>query len=92
MANHPINRNQVSSGNENICTRQIKAPNAGKKGTHGVLNGRGSSGLVLRSTIIPTQTIANASRVPIDTNSPKRLIGKTPAKIIAKAPVINELT
>ena len=42
-------------------------------------NGRGISGLVLRSTMIPAETMTNASSVPIETSSPRRAIGNAPA-------------
>lgn len=71
----------MSSGKASICAKHIPAPRIGTKGTNGVLKGRIMSGCVLRSTIMDTQTIVNASSVPIETNSPNTLIGKRPAMI-----------
>ena len=82
----------MSTGSETICAKQINAPRIGTVGTQGVLNGRGISGCVFLKTMILIHTIANASKVPIDTNSPKILIGKMPAKIIATEQVIMVLT
>src|ERR1039457_4934531 len=72
--------------------RQMSAPSIGITGTKGVLNGLTRSGLDLRSTRILIQTIAKASNVPIDTSSPRILIGKIPAKTSATLPVRMVLT
>jgi len=68
--------------------RQINAPNRGTNGTQGVLNGRGAFGSVFLIMSIPMQTIINASNVPIETSSPRRLIGNNPAMMAVKKPVI----
>jgi len=91
IAIQTINRNQVAPDSAAICAKQITAPSMGTRGTKGVRNGRGMSGRVFRSTITLIQTMVNASNVPIETNSPRILIGNTPARIIATAPHRMEL-
>ena len=71
---------------------QIPAPKRGTTGTNGVLKARGISGLFTLKITIPIQTMAKANNVPIETNSPKMLIGKIPASINAMEPVIRVLT
>ena len=85
---HNTKRAHVSKGKENICDRQITIPAIGTNGTHGVLNGRGVSGCVLRKKSIPPHTITKAKRVPILTNSPNMLIGSAPAMMAAAPPVM----
>lgn len=86
---HRIKRNQVSQGKNIICKRHIAAPSIGTRGTNGVLNGLFTSGDIFLRTIIETQTITKAIRVPIYTNSPRILIGNTPAIIAEAIPVTN---
>ena len=66
----------------------MDAPRTGTSGTSGVLNGRLSSGRFTRKKITPMQTIAKASNVPIETNSPRISIGSIPARMQATDPVI----
>ena len=87
-----ISLNHVSRGNDAICKKQIDAPRIGTRGTHGVLKGRLISGLDFLSTSTLIQTIIKARRVPIETNSPRILIGSIPAIIMAIVPVIIVLT
>jgi hypothetical protein len=87
-----INLNQVSQGRENICNRQNPAPSNGISGTNGVLNGRGISGFDLRRNMMAIHTMVNASKVPMETNSPSMLIGSMPARIRATKPVSIVLT
>lgn len=76
---HTINLSQVSKGKASICDRHIKTPNIGTRGTRGVLNGRSTSGRVLRRIIIDIHTSVKAINVPIDTSSPSTFIGRSPA-------------
>lgn len=87
MAIQVKRRIHVSNGREDIIKKQTSAPKIGTTGTHGVLKPRIASGSALRRIIIPTQTITKASNVPIDTSSPNKPIGKSPAKKAAKLPV-----
>ena len=87
IAIHTNRRIQVSKGNEDIMKKQTSAPSIGTKGTQGVLNPRIASGSDFLNIIIPTHTITNASKVPMDTNSPSKPIGNSPAKKAAKLPV-----
>src|SRR6218665_918496 len=84
MASHTNKRIQVSSGNENIMTRQVTIPRIGTNGTNGVLNGRSASGCCLRRIKIPRQTMTKANKVPILVISPTTLIGTKPAKRLMK--------
>ena len=61
-------------------------PSEGISHTNGTLNGRFNSGCVLRNTITDVQTMANAIKVPIDTNSVSALSGKMPAIIQVTIP------
>ena len=76
---HPISLSHVFQGRDNIWMIHIAAPNNGKNGTNGVLNGRFRLGCVLRSTTMEIHTIVNAIRVPIDTNSLRTCKGNRPA-------------
>jgi len=92
IAIHIISLAQVSQGNESIWRIQIPAPKMGISGTQGVLNGRGISGFLTLRMMIPMQTMAKASKVPIDTSSPRILIGRIPASTRATKPVMRVLT
>ena len=70
----------------------MDAPRIGTTGTHGVLNGLRISGLDFLNTRTLRQTIIKARRVPIETSSPRILIGRMPAITIATEPVIIVLT
>ena len=59
-------------------------PAIGTKGTRGVLNVLGASGIFLRITITPIQTNTKANKVPILTICPKSLTGTKPAKMLTK--------
>ena len=82
-----IKRHHVSEGKDAICKKHIPAPKIGTKGTKGVLKGRSASGRDLRSIITLTQTMTKANNVPMETNSPRILIGNNPATIAATDPV-----
>lgn len=86
MMSQMKSRNHVSNGNPSIINKEIAMPMIGTNGTIGVLNGRGRSGFVLRIIQTPAQTITNASKVPMLTNSPRIEIGMTEAKMATKIP------
>ncbi len=60
-----INRNQFAGPRVYINPEQTIMPRIGINGTSGVRKGLGRSGLVLRRTIMPMQTMTNANSVPI---------------------------
>lgn len=80
---HINNLIQVSGGRNTICNKENIAPKGATIWTSGVLNGLGISGLVILKINTAMLTIAKASNVPIDTNSPNNLIGKVAATNIA---------
>src|SRR6185437_51801 len=71
-----------------IHQRENNMPRIGTRGTHGVLNGRGKSGLRRRNTHTPAETMANASRVPMFTMSPSWLMGSDAASSATKKPTL----
>ena len=76
---HIISLDHVAHGRDAICIMQRAAPNNGRTGESGALNGRLRSGRVLRRTTTDIHTTANAIRVPIDTSSLKTWRGNKPA-------------
>ena len=56
----------------------------GTKGTNGVLNDLGASGIFLRIIRFPKQTKENAKKVPMLTICTKSLIGINPSNSITK--------
>ncbi len=78
----------MSNGRAIICDKQITMPAIGTQGTNGVLNGRGISGFDFLKIIMLKQTITKASNVPIETSSPNKPIGKTPAIRAENKPVM----
>src|SRR2546428_12004222 len=64
-----------------------KAPAGATNQTQGVLNTRGRFGSRRRSTRIPTDTITNASSVPIETRLAASRIGRVAAKKATVTPV-----
>src|SRR5581483_5867677 len=79
-------RTQVSQGRNTIISSDTSAPIMGTNGTHGVLNGRGMSGLRRRMSHTPMQTITNASIVPMLTSSPRIEMGMVAANSPTKMP------
>src|SRR2546430_8325780 len=65
-----MSRSHVRHGSDFIRYAAEKAPAGATNHTHGVLNARGRLGSRMRSTNTPTDTMTNASRVPIDTRLP----------------------
>ncbi len=80
-----IKRDQFSHPNPKIINPQVIIPRIGTKGTHGVLNGLGSSGLDLRITMIPAHTRTKANKVPILVISPATWPGINAANAPTKA-------
>src|SRR6185437_6751540 len=87
MAVQTARRIQVLRGRAYIISRQMRAPARQVNQGHGALNGRGRSGRVWRRTSTPIHTVTNASRVPIDTNSPRIPTGNKPPTIAAQVAV-----
>src|SRR5690606_21327908 len=77
-------RSQLSIGSDAIIAIHTTIPSIGTNGTRGVRKGRGVSGLVLRSTIIPAQTNVKANKVPMLTMCPRSATGTKPEKILTK--------
>ena len=71
-----MNRSQVSTVRLIISHRHASTERIGTTGTSGILNPRGRSGRVRRSTITPTDTSTNANSVPMLTISSSGPIGK----------------
>src|SRR6185437_7422052 len=88
MISHMIKRSHVIPGKLYIHQRENNMPRIGTRGTHGVLNGRGKSGLRRRNTHTPAETMANASRVPMFTMSPSWLMGSDAASSATKKPTL----
>src|SRR5256885_9100023 len=68
-----------------------KAPAGATNQTQGVLNTRGRFGSRRRSTRIPTDTITNASSVPIETRLAASRIGRIPRKKATVTPETEEV-
>jgi len=79
-------RSQVSSDRPHIRKIEVAAPRGATSQIAGARNGRSRAGLVKRSTSVPTETIAKASCVPIETSSPKRPIENSPASTAVAMP------
>ena len=85
MSIHTIKRIHVSNGKKAIMKKQVKIPSIGTKGTNGVLNALGASGIVFRITITPAHTNTNASSVPILVISPTTRAGTKAANKLTKS-------
>lgn len=83
-----MSRIHVSPGKVNITASEVKIPIIGMNGNSGVLKGLCTSGFLYLKISTPAQTKTKANKVPIETNSPNRLIGNKPAISMAKKPVI----
>ena len=55
---------------------------------NGALNGRSTSGCMIRRVTTPAETTAKANRVPIEVSSPAMPMGMVPAAIITITPVM----
>src|SRR5688572_5238226 len=85
MSIHTSKRIHVSIGRNTIINKQVAIPKIGIKGTIGVLNVLGSSGIFFRITHTPTQTSMKANNVPILVISPTTLAGTKAAKRLTKS-------
>ena len=88
MAIQMTRRIQVSRGREAIRRTEVITPIGAVNQTSGALNGRSTSGCVIRRTRTPALTTAKAKRVPIEVSSPAMWIGMTPAAIMTTRPVM----
>src|SRR5712692_1306518 len=86
MTSQMINRSQVAPGKLAIRPAETSTPMIGTNGTHGVLNGRGRSGRLLRRIHVPAETITKASSVPMLTSSPRISIGTKAEKKATQIP------
>src|SRR5712691_2610609 len=86
-----INRTQVTGGSDFIRYAADSAPAGATNQTNGVRNTRGRSGSRTRSTRMPTETITNASSVPIETRLAASRIGRIAAKNATPTPVTTEV-
>ena len=75
MIIHTMSLIHVSSGRNTIIKRQVTMPRIGTSGTNGVLNARGISGCLFRSTHTPMHTNIKAKSVPMLVISPTTLAG-----------------
>src|SRR5438309_11732383 len=75
-----MSRSHVRHGSDFMRYAAEKAPAGATNQTQGVLNTRGRFGSRRRSTRIPTDTITNASSVPIETRLAASRIGRIAAK------------
>src|SRR5437899_9477916 len=85
-----MSRSHVRHGSDFIRYAAEKAPAGATNQTQGVLNTRGRFGSRRRSTRIPTDTITNASSVPIETRLAASRIGRIAAKKATMTPVTME--
>src|SRR6266487_6953049 len=92
ITNHTINRRQVGQGNDAISARAERAPAGATNHIHGALNLRGRFGSRTRRTRIPTDTITNASNVPIEQRLPASRTLKIAEKIATPMPVAMEVS
>ena len=84
MASQTNKRDQFGHPKPNIIAKHTTIPRMGTRGTHGVLNWRGISGLVFRRIITPAHTNIKANRVPILVISPTISPGTNAAKLPTK--------
>src|SRR2546426_9034651 len=85
-----MSRSHVRHGSDFMRYAAEKAPAGATNQTQGVLNTRGRFGSRRRSTRIPTDTITNASSVPIETRLAASRIGRIAAKKATMTPVTME--
>src|SRR3989449_9537493 len=85
-----MSRSHVRHGSDFMRYAAEKAPAGATNQTQGVLNSRGRFGSRRRSTRIPTDTITNASSVPIETRLAASRIGRIAAKNATMTPVTME--
>src|SRR5262249_51719637 len=88
MTIQTTSRTQVSNGSVIIRATAQSTPIGPVNQMAGALNGRSTSGCVIRITRTPAETTAKAKRVPIEVSPPATLIGVVPAAIITISPVM----
>src|SRR2546430_1444522 len=81
-----MSRSHVRHGSDFIRYAAERAPAGATNQTQGVLNTRGRFGSRTRSTRIPTDTITNASSVPIETRLAASRIGRVAPKNATNTP------
>src|ERR1043165_3104255 len=72
-------------GKNTIMNKQVAIPKRGIKGTIGVLNALGNSGIFLRITQTPIHTNMKANNVPILVISPTTLAGTKAANALTNS-------
>src|SRR5437762_13126738 len=87
MANHTSKRLHVGHGSAAIRESAERAHAGATNQTHGVVNLRGRFGSRTRNTRIPTDTITNASNVPIEHRLPASRTVNRAEKIATPTPV-----
>src|SRR4029450_655701 len=92
MPNQTSKRRHVGHGSEAISASAESAPAGATNQTHGVLNLRGRFGSRTRSTRIPTETMTNASNVPMEQRLPASRTLKTAEKIATPKQVTIEVS
>src|SRR6266849_3325984 len=91
MTNQMSSRSHVTGGSDFIRYSADNAPAGATNQTHGVVNARWRLGSRTRRTRMPTDTITNASKVPMDTRLAASRIGKIAAKKATTTPVTIEV-
>src|SRR5690348_3497410 len=86
IANQTINRAHVCQPRLTIISSDTTMPMIGVNGIHGATKARGTSVPRLRSIQTPAHTITNASSVPIETSSPRTLMGVKAATVATHKP------
>src|SRR5437773_5298470 len=92
MTNQTSKRRHVGHGSAAISAAAENAPAGATNQTHGVLNLRGRFGSRTRNTRIPTETMTNASNVPMEQRLPASRTLKTAEKIATPIPVTIEVS
>src|SRR5207249_6611125 len=90
ITNQTINLRHVGHGSAAISVSAEIAPAGATNQTHGVLNLRGRFGSRTRRTRMPTETITNASKVPIEHKLPASRTVNTAEKKATAIPVMIE--
>src|SRR5947199_10765597 len=85
-----MSRSHVRHGSDFIRYAAERAPAGATNQTQGVLNTRGRFGSRTRSTRIPTDTMTNASSLPIEIRLAAARIGKMASKYEKVTPVSKE--
>src|SRR6266404_1650621 len=92
IANQTISRNHVVQGRKDIRRIAEIAPPGATNHTQGVLNLRGRFGSRTRRTRMPTETMTNASKVPIEHKLPASRTVNTAEKKATAIPVMMEVS